>query len=152
MTMEKETTADRLRAQIKAFDHQLTMHPDDGGARENKRQLEATLAQIEQRQREFDRATAADQRERDARLKAADKALQAELAERERRHEEREAQRATELEAQLRKQYTDAAPGPVSDGDWSKIRAEILHEFRLRRMNEHERLVAEQRGNASYQF
>lgn len=138
----EETFIDRLKAQIEAHQHQIKMFPHDRQAQIRLETLQTALDTAERRQAEMARALAEQDRKWQAdqeRIRKQREAYEAEQAEKMRAHEER---RVEALEADLRQRYEDAAPGPVSDSEWRRVRGQILHDYRLAHMTNLEQEVA----------
>ncbi len=62
----------------------------------------------------------------------------------------REAQAAADLEAELRRAYTDAMPGVVTDDAWQLVRESVLHKHRLSQMDAFDREVSRARASGAY--
>ena len=56
-----------------------------------------------------------------------------------------QAAEQAKVEAQLRQEYNRALPTPVTDEQWNEVRADVLHQHRLRTMNRTDELVAASR-------
>jgi hypothetical protein len=128
------TDLSTLREQVDAYRQHTKMHPHDRAARQSLEHLEVQLDMAERRRAEFDRGIAANARRIEAESEARRK-RQAQLdRERAARQAERDRADAEALEAKLRAEYTAAAPGPVSDYQWSKVRDDVHHQHRLRQL------------------
>lgn len=55
---------------------------------------------------------------------------------------QREQDAAAAEEAELRRQYTAAMPGDVSDAQWDSVRESVLHRHRLSQMDHVDREIA----------
>lgn len=141
------TTIDRLKSQIAAHEHQLQMRPDDRQAALRMRDLQAALHQAEASKANHDREAAREAAVRADQLAKADKALQAMLRQREEAAREREERAAEQLERELRAKYESAAPGRVSDAEWSRVRSQVLHDHRMKRMETESEAVTSMRRN-----
>lgn len=129
---------ERLRGQVEAREHHLKMYPNDRATALGLERLRAVLDTEERRAAEMARTVSAQQAKWDAdreRIRKREEARKAEQAEKTRAIEEA---RAEEIEADLRRRYEAAAPGPVSDSEWNRVRGQILHDYRLSRMTNFE--------------
>jgi hypothetical protein len=125
------TNLDQLRAQVDAWDEHVRKYPGDRNGRQNLDQLRVELDLAERRRAEFDRGIAANARRIEAEAEVRRKRREQLERERAERQAERDRADAEALEAQLRAAYEQAAPGKVSDAEWHRVRADVVHRHRL---------------------
>lgn len=127
MTQDSVQTT-TFRRELAGMQTRLTANPHDRAAEMEVERLEKRIAVSEQHDQRV--APIEADREADAR--------------------QREAQAAADLEAELRRSYTDAMPGDVTDDAWRLVRESVLHKHRLSQMDARDREVAKARASGSY--
>lgn len=125
------TNIDALRERIDNHKLHMQRYPNDVNAQRELDSLEGRLATEERHAAEWERNLRAEQAQRNAQRAAAKKRDEALAADRAEKARAVDAERAEKLEADLRRRYEMAAPGQVMDSDWNKVRAQILHDYRM---------------------